>query len=108
VHSPGGTQIVQQQIAHLVDDQNLRCRMNSHAEMRIADGGRAQKHYITGFVNGPQRASFTDLPLVDGRLEAKLELVEGFRRPNNREIDDWFGLKIPPGIGTPEFSFGAL
>src|SRR6185369_16989528 len=48
----------------------------SHAEMRFADTRWSQENYIAALVNEAQRAEFTDLALIDRRLEGEVELIE--------------------------------
>jgi hypothetical protein len=47
------------------------------AQVRFPDAGRAEQYHIARLVDEPQGPQFADLSLVDRRLEAEIELVEG-------------------------------
>lgn len=43
------------------------------AEMRLPHARRSQKDDVAGLVNEAERSQLSDLPLIDGRLESKLQ-----------------------------------
>ena len=47
----------------------------------------------------PQGAQFADLPLVDGGLEAEVELVEGLQVRQMRQLQPGLEIALPPRIG---------
>jgi hypothetical protein len=57
-----------------------------HAQMRFSNTGRPQKNNVAGFVNEPQRTQFLNLPFIDGRLKAKVELVEVLQERQVRQL----------------------
>ena len=56
------------------------------AEMRFSDARRAEQNHIARLMDESQGPELADLPLVDGRLEAKIELVEGLQKWQMREL----------------------
>jgi len=58
-----------------------------HAEMSFAHARQPQKDYVAGLVNESQCAQFPDLALIDGRLKAKLKLIEIFDEWQMRQLE---------------------
>src|SRR5215831_1047411 len=70
------------------------------AEMRFADAWWSKENHVTGFVDETQRSQLANLPFVDRRLKAEIELIEVLYKGQMRQ------LKSRPQISaTPRIHF---
>jgi hypothetical protein len=80
-----GNQIVRRHEVGAETGLNGRFRQRD-TEMSLADARRPEKNYVAGLVNETQGAQLPDLPLVDRRLKAEVEVVEGLHKWQVRQL----------------------
>src|SRR4029077_16797595 len=67
-------------------------------EVCFADARWPEKNDIAGIMDEPQRSQFLDLPLVDGRLKTKIEMIEGLHKGQMCQLQPGAQISNAPGI----------
>ena len=65
--------------------------------MGLAHTGRPQQQHVGGLGDEGQVVQILDQPLVDGGLEAKVELLQGALERQMRHSGLGGGVALPPG-----------
>ena len=92
-----GNQIVSGHKVSSLPGLNGRFRQ-CHREVSFTHARRPQKNHVGSFMHETQRSQFPNLPFVDGRLEAEIELIERLQIRQMRQLQTRLQIALSASV----------